>query len=75
MTITHYNPCTFRNSQTCSESEIVNHYVNVINLMRRTLWNSDMSQTYPKYHLHNLEVSFEGLGMEKSCLFELKNYL
>ncbi|MFS7931392.1 hypothetical protein Hanom_Chr04g00355411 [Helianthus anomalus] len=34
-----------------------------------------MSQTYPKYPLHSLEIIFEGLGMAKTCLFELKNYL
>ncbi|KAJ0520514.1 hypothetical protein HanIR_Chr10g0460261 [Helianthus annuus] len=49
--------------------------VNAISLTRRTLWNCDVSLTYPKYALPNLEISFEGFGMAKTCLFELKNYL
>ena len=50
-----------------------NWCLNAISLTRRTLRNCDVSQTYPKYPLHNLEISFEGFGMAKTCLFELKN--
>ncbi|KAJ0555995.1 hypothetical protein HanIR_Chr07g0308631 [Helianthus annuus] len=39
---------------------------NAISLTRHTLRNCDVSQTYPKYPSHNLEISFEGFGMAKT---------
>ncbi|MFS7976598.1 hypothetical protein Hanom_Chr10g00894301 [Helianthus anomalus] len=46
-----------------------NWCLNAISLKQHTLRNCDVSQTYPKYPLHNLEISFEGFGMAKTCLF------
>ncbi|KAJ0576773.1 hypothetical protein HanIR_Chr05g0228251 [Helianthus annuus] len=52
-----------------------NWCINAISLTQRTLWNYDVSLTYLKYPIHNLEISSKGFCMAKTCSFELKDYL
>ena len=42
--------------------------------MRHTLRDEDIGYTYPKYPLHNLGISFEGLGMTKTQVYNFRDY-